>query len=257
MNINIMQKEYDCPICDARFKAPRARLAKLNLIGVDNDLRPYHEGLDAICYEVIVCTSCGFASTHENFMNFSPKYADSVRRGLNEVALQKVYLTELTPEEAIDRFISAIQIAKFREASNSEYFYLYSRLAWLYRTFATEEALENEYLALRNAYKHLEEAYKSGEEITFDMDNAIVIFTLGEMARRVGDYEKANLYIGKSILDPTSNDELRNRAKTTKVLIAKDIEKAHKVIDEHHNAEVASVVNSKDTKKISKTKRKK
>ncbi len=240
MNINIMQREYDCPICQARFKAPRPRMAKLTEIGTDKDLRPYHEGVDIVNYEIVVCTSCGFTALHDTFMNFDQFYAERTKVGLNEVQTHKMYLTEVINQDAIDRYISAIMLLEYKKAPASEYYYLFSRLSWVYRTYDDPDSLENEYLALKKAFNYLELAYKNESMPFYDMDQSKVMYTLGDMARRLGEYEKANLYIGKAVLDPNSTEELRERAKEIKTLIAENSTDALKIIEDAIRAANAS-----------------
>ncbi len=240
MNINIMQREYDCPICSARFKAPRPRMAKLTAIGSDKDLRPYHEGVDIVNYEVVVCTSCGFTALHDSFLNFDNFYTERTKIGLTEVQTHKMYLTEVINQDAIDRYISAIMLLEYKKAPASEYYFLFSRLSWVYRTFDDPDALENEYLSLKKAFTYLEMAYKNESMPFYDMDQSKVMYVLGDMARRIGEYEKANLYIGKAVLDPNSTEELRERAKEVKTLIVENSADALKIIEDAIRAANAS-----------------
>ncbi len=251
MNVNLMQKDYDCPICNARFKAPRPRMAKLKLIGVDNDLRPYHEDIDTILYEIVVCTSCGFTAFHKDFEEFDALYSDRTRKGIETLNPQKTYYTELLPDDAIDRYITAIQLLEYKKAKDSEYYFLYSRLSWIYRTLKDEDALENEFLAIKKAFGYLESAYKKEQAPFFGMDESTAIFVLAETARRIGEFDKANLYVGKSILDPNSNDELRERAKDTKLYIASDAETIQKMFGSPEEIEgnIALVKQNKTVKK--------
>ncbi len=258
MNINLIQKEYDCPICGSRFKAPRPRMAKLVPIGQDNDLRPYYEDIDIVCYEVVVCTSCGYTAHNSCFEEFDSLYVERTKKGLETVKVQKTFYSEVVTEDAIDRHISAINLLAFKKAKASEYYFLYSRLAWLYRTINTTDALENEFLSLKKAYMYLEEAYKKEKPPFFGMDESTTIFVLGETARRIGEYDKANVYMGRSILDPKSTAELRERAKETKKLIANDIEATSKLFAaEQVEEELPESIKDAKGKKATKEKPKK
>ncbi len=258
MNVNLMQKDYDCPICAARFKAPRPRTAKLKLIGVDNDLRPYHEDIDTVLYEIVVCTNCGYTAHNKNFEEFDSIYVEKTKKGIENIKPQKTFYSELTIEDAIDRYFSAIQLLEYKKTKDSEYYFLYSRLSWVYRSLSNIDALENEYLSIKKAFVYLEKAYKIEQTPFFGMDESTVIFVLAETARRISDFDKANLYVGKSILDPKSNEDLRERAKETKLYIANDAEKVQKMFNEIEeelpNSEPVKV--AKPTKKKEEPKKK-
>ncbi len=255
MNINLIQREVDCPICGSRFKAPRPRMAKLVPIGQDNDLRPYYENVDIVCYEVLVCTHCGYTAHSSCFENFDKVELERTKKGLATVNPQKTFYSEVTTEDAIDRYICAINLLAFKKTLPSEYYFLYSRLAWLYRSINTVDALENEYLSLKKAFVYLEEAYNKEKPPFFGMDEPTTIFVLGEMARRIGEYDKAGVYIGKSILDHKSTEELRNRAKETKRLLADDIESTQKLFDEKIDTFEEPPVNKKAKKNKKKARR--
>lgn len=231
MNTNLMQKDYDCPVCKARFKAPRPRTAKLSLIGTDNDLRPYHEGIDIVFYEVVLCTSCGYTSLAKTFDIMDNLSAEKIKLNLMKMGVKKTNLTELTRDDAIDRYLTAIQLLEFKSHEDSEAFYLYQRLSWLYRLYDDEDNLENEFLCAKRAFVHLENAYRNEPMPFLGIDQSEVVFLLGETARRIGEYEKANRYIGMSILDPKATDEIRERAKEAKRLIGKDKDKTAALLE--------------------------
>lgn len=254
MNNDLMQKDYDCPICRNRFKASRPRMAKLKLVGVDNDFRPYYEGLDVINYEVVVCNSCGFTALNNTFSDFNTLNIERTRMGLRTINVSKSYTIEVTSTEAAERYLAAIQLLEHRQTTDSQYYYLYLRLAWIYRVLDDEDALENEFLALRKALFYLEAAYKTEEIPFFDMDKSNIVFLIGELARRVGDYEKANLYIGKAVFDPLSTEELRDRAKETKLLIANDYDQYTAILDKNSKARVSEASKNNKKSKSKKTK---
>lgn len=230
MNVNLMQKDYDCPICGARFKAPRPRTAKLNLIGTDNDFRPYYEGIDTVCYEVVACTGCGYVAIAKLFDIIDNLSVEKIKFNISKLNPRKLNLEEVTTDQAIDRYLTAIELLEFKTHEDSEAYYLYSRLAWLYRSKDDEESLENEYLCMKKSFEFLENAYRNEPMPFLGIDQSTVVFLLGETARRIGEYEKANRYIGMSILDPKATDEIREKAKETKKLIGKNTQKVSAVL---------------------------
>lgn len=230
MNVNLMQKDYDCPICKARFKAPRPRTAKLSLIGTDNDLRPYYEGIDTIMYEVVACSSCGYVSAANTFDIMDNLSAERIKINLMKMSVRKIYLEEITEDEAIERYLTAIRLLEFKSHLDSEAYFLYSRLSWLYRVKDDEDSLENEFLSMKKAFDFLENAYRNEPMPFLEMDQSTVVFLLGETGRRIGNYDKANRYIGMSILDPKASPDIRERAKESKRLIGKDAEKSSLIL---------------------------
>ncbi len=212
--------KYECPICEQECMSPRTRSTKLKLINTDQDLRPYHVGVDTVFYEVIVCSHCGYASIAKTFNNVKDDAIDNIKSYLNNINYSELCANDFNIVTAIKRFFLAIKLLSLKNSKNSEYSYIYLRLAWLYRVFEEEpDSLKNEYLATKKALEYGEKAYLEEDMPFLDIDSSVFVYLLAEMSRRVGQYDKAFNYVSTVLLNRDISPRLRSRAEDTKELI--------------------------------------
>ena len=57
----VFDKSFTCPLCDKEFKAKMVRAGKVRTLESDRDLRPRHENIDTLKYDIIACPYCGYA----------------------------------------------------------------------------------------------------------------------------------------------------------------------------------------------------
>ncbi len=222
MNQYLAMVKYTCPICEKEFTSPRPRSTKLKLINTDQDLRPYHIGVDTVLYETVVCSHCGYASINKTFNVVKSDCIENILNYLKSVNFQHLCNDNYNIDTAIDRYFLAIKILELKKAKASEYSYLYLRLSWLYRVLENNpNATKNEYLALKKALEYGEIAYNEESMPFLDIDSNVFVYLLAEMSRRVGQYDKAYKYISSVLLDKNISPRLRNRAEDTKELIKK------------------------------------
>ena len=56
---HIFEKTFVCPVCDRKFSNKIMKSNKAKLLNTDMDLRPIHQNIDIVKYDVISCPHCG------------------------------------------------------------------------------------------------------------------------------------------------------------------------------------------------------
>lgn len=224
----VLQKSFSCPVCYQEFKSPRVRMTKTRLYQTDTDLRPYYEGIDVVCYEIITCTHCGYSAIEKTFDNVTPATRENILNELKKHYVQKEFPEYIDVQTAIERYVLALISAMPKKAKKSEFAYLYLKLSWLYRVQGNEgsPALEK-----RCQVKFIELAELTFFEEVFPVlgfEEEVFLYLIAEVSRRIKDYEKANKYIGKVLLNRNISDQLRVRAEDVKELIYKERKEAEK-----------------------------
>ncbi|MDE6686752.1 MAG: DUF2225 domain-containing protein [Lachnospiraceae bacterium] len=130
----LLQKTFECPVCDEEFKQSIIRHNKIRNYGHDLDLRPRNEGVDTLKYDVVVCNHCGYA----NMVKFHGPLPRPHRKMLQENIMPKFkpMQTEgivITYEEAVIRYKLALMNAVVRQAKDSEKAFIALKLSWIYR----------------------------------------------------------------------------------------------------------------------------
>lgn len=219
----ILQKGFNCPVCFEDFTSPRARMSKIRLYNTDHDLRPYYEGLDVVCYEIITCPHCGYSAIEKTFMNVTDAVRDNILEVMSKTYKKREWPHVLDVQTAIERFVLALICASPKKAKSSEYAYLYLKLSWLYRVHeGNEKREENEIFCQKKFVELAEQTFADEHFPVLGFEESIFLYLIGEVSRRLKDYERATKYIGRVLLDKNATDKLRERAYDVKELILQE-----------------------------------
>jgi uncharacterized protein (DUF2225 family) len=196
----LYQIKVKCICCQASYQTSRVRPSFKRALKTDSDFCSYYKTINPDFYVVRVCPDCGFAAT-ENFseklsekqktayyekMGNQWKYRDyGMVRGEN-VAMECYKLSLLTAQ-AIgekDRVIAA----------------LLHHIAWLYRYEGKKEQEDRFLKFARDAYVRVYETE------TDSLSNARLMFLIGDLNRRLGDFHTAVKWFGRVIQEKKITD---------------------------------------------------
>lgn len=215
---------YNCPICNEDFTALRVREGAPKFLDTDTDLRPYYEDIDPVKYEVVTCKYCGYSSVSKTFDKVRSDRIDIIADKLEKIYDNRSFSddSEYDYDTAIYRYKLAIKIADERIMTKGELFYLYLKLAWLFRAMKSEKSIKYEYLSLKRALEYGEYALENESMPAVDIDGDVLTFLLGEISRRLGHFDKALKYTAQIVTNQAVPQRLKERAKHTKECIKID-----------------------------------
>lgn len=195
-----------CICCEQTFQTSRVRVSFKKSAKTDTDFCIHYKTVNPDYYVVRVCPFCGF-SFSENFSDrFTPKqkqlYLDKLGRNWNGL--------DLTGERdwngAVQSYKLALLCAQIKEEKDRVIAGLLHHIAWLYRY---KDNKEQEMRFLQFAL----DAYVKVFEIEgADVNNARLMYLIGELNRRLGNYQKAVLWFGRVINDKKIMDAAMIRA---------------------------------------------
>ena len=223
----LLGKEYTCPVCDQKFKTLLVKTGKAKKIGQEFDLRPRHEGIDTIKYDVVACPSCGYAAMTKTFEPLSNTQIKWIREQVGEnfkPQPRAVDRTTYTYDEAIDRYKLALVSAMVKRAKLSEKAYICLKISWLQRTYLKElpEGTPEE-LAAKNAMKEemlqfYQQAYEGFTQCMsketppfYGMDSNTLEFMLANMAIYFKDYDTALKLVSRLITSPNTAGRVKDK----------------------------------------------
>ncbi len=229
----VFDKTYKCPVCEAEFKSKAVRTGKAKLLDIDMDLRPKYQGVDALKYDCIVCTKCGYASLSRFFNYVNSRQAKSISE-----LISKSYKEDTTVydtysyEDAITRHQLALANAVVKNSKPSEKAYICLKLAWLLRGKAenlpeTENDREKvikqlgeaELQYIKNAYEGFKSAYSEEAMPICGMDQWTFMYLLSDLARRCEDYSMCLKLVSELLVSKGASDKLKDRAREVRKLI--------------------------------------
>ncbi|HWQ41221.1 MAG TPA: DUF2225 domain-containing protein [Desulfosporosinus sp.] len=200
------EKKLTCVFCGTRFTSLRVRSRFAIPYQIDSDFCPHYRAgnYNPHFYFVNVCPECGFA--------FSEEFSDEFTKGTKEII--RVQITENWTkrnfgevrdiQQALESYKLAILAGSLKKEKNTVLAGLCLRLAWLYRA---EDNLEQEKRFLGLALNAYEEAFAHSDFTGTSMTELKILFMIGELSRRLGQYKKAITYFSKIIQHKNAKDE--------------------------------------------------
>ncbi len=225
----ILDRSFECPVCDSKITSKIMKTGKAKLMHTDRDLRPVYEGIDAQKYDAILCPICGFSALSRYF---KPMTAGQ-RKLIKETISQKVQLHTYggdiyTYEEAMERYKLALVCSIVKQAKASEKAYTCLKSAWVLRGWQEEikkagtdtsklKALqEEEKEYLKNALEGFINAKASESFPICGMDEMTIDILIAELAFEFGKYDIASKLIASVLTSPAANARTKEKARELK-----------------------------------------
>lgn len=188
-------KKVKCNICENTFTSLKVRSRFVKPVRVESDFGPVFRQEDPnnpLLYHVTVCPSCGFAFT-EDFANY---YGQKARQRVQEeITAKKEHNLDYCGERDFAKAVSTYKLAIFSgqlvEAKHIVLANLCLRLAWLYRGASRKEE-EERFLELA-AFEYAQ-SYTYSDFDSLNTPEMKVLYLVGELNRRLGNYNKALQY---------------------------------------------------------------
>lgn len=200
------EKKLTCLFCNKPFSTLKVRSRFAIPYQIDSDFCPhYREGnVNPHFYYVNVCPDCGFASSEEFSDAFPVGSREVIKVQITGHWIKRNFGQERDVHHAIESYKLAILAGSLKKEKNAVLAGLCLRLAWLYRSEGQEEQ-EKRFLGLAlNAY---EQSFVHSDYTGTSMTELKVLFMIGELSRRLGQYEKAVSYFSKIIQHKNAKDE--------------------------------------------------
>lgn len=204
----LYESKMTCICCDTVFMTTRVRPSFKKAASVDSDFcGHYASGINPDFYVVRVCPSCGFASTENGLdkLNEKQKKTYYERIGVNWKGGQD-FGGARTAEQAMVAYKLALLTAQATDAKDRIVAGLLHHIAWLYR-YENNEQEEQRFL------KFALEAYiRVYETEGVSVNNAKLMFLIGDLNRRIGENNEAIKWFSRVVNDKKIMDAAMIRA---------------------------------------------
>jgi uncharacterized protein len=195
-----------CTYCSNVFQSSRVRPSFKKASRTDTDFCVHYKDINPDYYVVRICPFCGFASTE----HFSDKLTTGQRTAFEKRIAKnwsvRDYSKERTWEEALQTYKLALLCAQIKEEKSRVMAGLLHHIAWLYR-YQGDEEQEKRFL------QYALDAYVTVFETEgMDLNNARLMYLIGELNRRVQNYKEAVKWFGRIINDQKIVDAAMIRA---------------------------------------------
>lgn len=199
------EKKVTCLFCGESFTTTKVRSKFSVSYKTDADFCPYYkENLyNSLYYHVSICPSCGFAFNSE----FSKDFTTAAKKTIQENIAEKWQSRDLGSvrdlKSAIETYKLAILSASLKDEHHFVLGGLCLRLAWIYRQ---ENQSEDEQRFLKLAIKEYDASYLYSDFVN-SWSALKMLYMLGELNRRVGEFKQAISFFTKIVNDPDRNQD--------------------------------------------------
>jgi uncharacterized protein len=184
-----------CTYCTDTFKTKKVRPSFKKVTKTDTDFCLYYKEINPDFYVVRICPSCGYAHSE----NFSDKWKPAQKELFDQKVAQnwtmRDYSGERTWEDALQSYKLALLSAQIKEEKSRVVAGLLHHIAWLYRE---RDDWEQEKRFLTFALDAYIAVY---ETEGMDLNNARLMYLMGELSRRLSLYNDAVKWFSRIIND--------------------------------------------------------
>ncbi len=214
--IHLYDKEVKCPVCDATFKAKMVKSASPRISKKDSDFYNKYDVINPYFYDVWVCNCCGYASMKVDFLKIKEHQKDLVRNKISTKWQGKAYPDIYDVNTAVERYKFALYNSAIIEASSSRKAMNCLKIAWMYRIL---EDSTNETYFIQQALEGFNDAFINESTPLYGMDHGTLMYLIGELYRRVGEIDNANLWFSKLITSTNVDQKIKEMARNQRDLI--------------------------------------
>lgn len=223
----LFEKNFECPVCDKKFKQWVVRGNKARLMGSDKDLRPHHEHIDSTKYDVVFCNRCGYAALMRYYGPLAKPHRDLLKENVySKFKPMAEPGMKLSYEDALIRYKMALYNAMCRQAKSSEKAYICLKTGWVYRGMQEQlgedvpadaperkELLEKEEESLKNALEGLMLARETETPPIAGMNLTTLDYLLAVLCVRFGRLEDAMKLLQELIRSTSASNAQKEKAR--------------------------------------------
>ncbi|ULL18423.1 DUF2225 domain-containing protein [Paenibacillus sp. H1-7] len=202
----LFQVKVECACCESAFQTSRVRPSFKKATHTDTDFCIHYKETNPDYYVVRICPYCGYASTENTSNVFTPAHKEAF---YNKVAVNwqfKDYGGERSWDDAMYAYKLALLCAQIKNEKGRVVAGLLHHIAWLYR-YKQDTEQERRFLQFAlDAYTNVFETEGA------DLNNARLMYLMGELHRRLNQYKEAVKWFGRVINDKSIMDSAMIRA---------------------------------------------
>ena len=213
---HLFDKNVICPVCDSHFKTKTVKSKSPRVMAKDSDFFVRYSVANPYFYDVCICNSCGYAAMRSDFENLKTHKRELVLSNVTPKWKPREYPDILDEKLAIERYKLALLNAVLIDLPDSTKAMISLKIAWMNRLLndTTQETL-----FLKQALEGFTDAYIKEIFPMYGLQRDSLMYLLGELNRKLGDYQTALLWYSKTIVSTNSSYKVKEMARIGKDLI--------------------------------------
>lgn len=216
---HLFDKQVICPVCDSHFKTKTVKSKSPRVMAKDSDFFIRYSVANPYFYDVCICNSCGYAAMKSDFEKLKSHKRELVLSNVTPKWKPREYPDILDEKLAIERYKLALLNAVLIGLPDSTKAMISLKIAWMYRLLDDNT---HEALFLKQALDGFNDAYINEIFPMYGLQRDSLMYLLGELNRKLGNYQNALLWYSKTIVSTNSSYKIKEMARIGKDSI-KDI----------------------------------
>jgi uncharacterized protein (DUF2225 family) len=184
-----------CIYCEVEFNTSRVRPSFKKSTKSDTDFGIHYKDINPEYYVVRVCPFCGLATTESSSDKMTKVQIRAFEEKVKDNWSMRDYSGERNWEEAMQTYKLALVCAQLKDEKDRVIAGILHHIAWLYRE---KEDTEQEMRFLRFALNAYIGVYET-EGVS--LNNAKLMYLIGELYRRLGEYKEAVKWFARVVND--------------------------------------------------------
>lgn len=198
----LYESTANCPCCETTFPITRVRPSFKNPSSSDTDFCGYYnKGVNPDYYVIRVCPYCGFSFSENSFTRgLTENQKKLYYKEIGNHWTSQSFLGERSDEVALVTYKRALMIAQLLEVPNAVIAGFLHHIAWIYR-YMKNEAEEQRFLNFALDRYIIVYENESGSD-----KNARLLYLIGELNKRLGNYNDAVKWFSRVVNDKSIMD---------------------------------------------------
>ena len=213
---HLFDKQIICPVCNSHFKTKTVKSKSPRVISKDSDFFIRYSGVNPYFYDVLLCNSCGYAALRSDFDNIKTYKKELVFSNVTPKWKPREYPDILDEKLAIERYKLALLNALLLNLADSTKAMISLKIAWMHRLLNNTE---QEKVFLGQALDGFNNAYIYEVFPIYGLQRDSLMYLLGELNRKSGNYSEALQWFSKTIVSVNSSYKVKELARIGKDLI--------------------------------------
>jgi uncharacterized protein (DUF2225 family) len=213
---HLFDKQVICPVCNSHFKSKTVKSKSPRVVSKDSDFFIRYSVANPYFYDVLICNSCGYAAMRIDFEKLKIHKKELVFSNVTPKWKPREYPDILDEKLAIERYKLALLNALLLNLPDSTKAMISLKIAWMNRLLdnSTQETL-----FLKQALEGFNNAYINEIFPIYGLQRDSLMYLLGELSRKLGNYQDALLWFSRTIVSTNSSHKVKEMARIGKDLI--------------------------------------
>jgi uncharacterized protein (DUF2225 family) len=213
---HLFDKQVICPVCNSHFKSKTVKSKSPRVVSKDSDFFIRYSVANPYFYDVLICNSCGYAAMRIDFEKLKIHKKELVFSNVTPKWKPREYPDILDEKLAIERYKLALLNALLLNLPDSTKSMISLKIAWMNRLLdnSTQETL-----FLKQALEGFNNAYINEIFPIYGLQRDSLMYLLGELSRKLGNYQDALLWFSRTIVSTNSSHKVKEMARIGKDLI--------------------------------------